>query len=181
MGYSTEFEGSFLITPPIAPEHANYIRSFNETRHMKLKENEAENLSDSARESADLPLGIEGAYFANPSFSNFGSKAPFVLDHNHPPTGQPGLWCQWTVPLGSSTLEWDEGEKFYEWVAWLRYLIEHFFGPWNYRLNGQVSWDSEDGTSGVIILSDNEMNVQIRNHPLCDREELDLSDIPVEA
>lgn len=60
-----------------------------------------------------------------------------------------------------TAIEWDEGEKFYDYVGWIQYLIKHFFGPWGYVLNGSVTWEGESkGDMGRIIITDNAVSTQ---------------------
>lgn len=74
-------------------------------------------------------------------------------------TCQPGLWCQWIVREiddGKQVLEWDGGEKFYNYVEWLKYLIEHFFETWGVKLNGEIEWVGEDTNDrGKIVVIEN--------------------------
>lgn len=78
---------------------------------------------------------------------------------------QPGLWCQWVikeVDEGEQILEWDGGEKFYNYVEWLKYLINHFFEPWGTKLNGEINWSGEEtGDLGKIVVTDNIVKVQV--------------------
>jgi len=74
--------------------------------------------------------------------------------------GQPGLWCQWVPTPGGTRLEWDEGEKFYDYCEWLFYMIAHFFIPWGRILDGEVQWVGEaQGDCGRIIVTNNIMAV----------------------
>ena len=75
---------------------------------------------------------------------------------------QPGLWCQWIVEHGDvQVLQWDGGEKFYNYVEWLKYLINHFFEPWGVLLNGEIDWYGEDRSDiGKIIVKDNVVTVK---------------------
>ena len=83
-----------------------------------------------------------------------------VVDCNQPPQGQPGLWCQWIPTNTLDGLEWDEGEKFYHYVEWLEYLIEHFLTPWGLSISGEVSFQGEDPTDcGVIKVVHNKVTV----------------------
>ena len=77
---------------------------------------------------------------------------------------QPGLWCQWIVEQNpihepdviEHVLSWDGNEKFYYYVEWLQYLIDHFFSKWDVKLNGEIEWIGEDPDDfGKIIVSDN--------------------------
>lgn len=126
---------------------------------------------DKLREKVELPAGIEGEFYVG-SPANMGqNRCESIIDFNRPPTTQPGLWCNWTVgdiyetPLSEALLEekgvaqtivWDEGEKFYNYVEWLEYLIKSFLIPWGYTLNGEVQWRGEDWSdNGTISVTDN--------------------------
>jgi hypothetical protein len=53
-------------------------------------------------------------------------------------------------------LEWDGGEKFYNYEEWLEYLIAHFFNRWGYTLSGCVRWSGEDTDDvGTLAVEDN--------------------------
>ena len=68
----------------------------------------------------------------------------------------PGIWCQWEPNEDGTALIWDEGEKFYEYEAWIEYLIDNYLKPWGYVLNGVVSWDGDDSEdNGDITIEDN--------------------------
>jgi hypothetical protein len=73
---------------------------------------------------------------------------------------QPGLWCQWVPNNDGTAIVWDEGEKFYEYVAWIEYIVEHFISRWGYVLNGEVNWTGEDSDDrGIIKITDNEVKI----------------------
>lgn len=73
---------------------------------------------------------------------------------------QPGLWCQWVPNASGTAIVWDEGEKFYDYIEWIEYLITHFLAPWGYKLNGEVSWEGEEsGDLGIIEITDNVVRV----------------------
>ncbi len=74
---------------------------------------------------------------------------------------QPGLWCQWVPNDDGTVIEHDGREKFYEYTAWIEYLIHHFLGPWGYKLNGDVYWDGEESDDkGLIEIKDNVVKVK---------------------
>jgi hypothetical protein len=119
MGYHTDFEGDFTVTPPLEHQDAMELFAFSDMRH-------------------DTPE-----------------------DCNEPPAGMPGLWCQW-VPVDmteeglSSAIGWDGGEKFYDYVEWIEWLIANMLGPKGYVLNGIVSWEGEESADmGQIVIKDN--------------------------
>lgn len=63
---------------------------------------------------------------------------------------------------GGGTVEWDGGEKFYDYVDWLWYIIEHFLKPWGYTVNGEVRWCGEDDEDrGTIVVVDNEVSTRL--------------------
>ena len=81
----------------------------------------------------NLPAGIDGEYFVGGGGCAGQKHDRSIIDYNRPPRTQPGLWCQWVVTKtqdGTDVIAWDGGEKFYDYVEWLCYLIEHFFKPW---------------------------------------------------
>jgi hypothetical protein len=183
MGYTTDFTGSFAIDKPLKPEHAGYLRAFSASRRMgrltqedldagRLKEikrkayrmvetdewEPCDGLPDPARTVVGLPVGPCGAYFVGGSGFADQDDDDSIIDHNLPPEGQPGLWCQWVPNEEGTTIEWDGGEKFYGYVEWLRYLIHHFLGKWGYVLSGEVEWQGEDGRDrGKIVVVNNEV------------------------
>lgn len=181
MGYTTNFTGKFQLDRPLAPQHAAYLRMFSETRRMARDPAIAATLPDPIREAARLPIGPHGTYFVGGN-GDFGQEYdPSVLNNNHPPGlpgwnvsgesyedhrkaceaavaagAQPGLWCQWVPSEDGTAIEWDEGENFYEYTLWLRYLIENFLRPWGYVLNGKVRFQGEDSDDrGAVIVEDN--------------------------
>lgn len=107
----------------------------------------------------DAIYGLEGEYFVN------DDESTGVIDYNCPPgqksygnkfngKGQPGLYCQWVT--GGHTLEWDGNEKFYSYIEWLHYLINHFFSKWGVLLNGEIEWEGEESSDlGKIVVVDN--------------------------
>jgi len=159
MGYTTDFDGDFTVAPQLRPEHRIYLEAFAGIRHVQRDAAETAKLSDPVREAAGLPVGEAGAYYV-------GDDGRAVLDPNHPPAGQPGLRCQWRPLDEGAAFGWDGGEKFYDYVAWLDYLIERFLEQWGYRLDGTVTWQGEDQDDrGVITIEANQRRVTRRTEP----------------
>jgi hypothetical protein len=127
--------------------------------------------------------GNDGEYFARNDGSSGQSQDKSILDFNTPPGQlthedyrimgpnayftenvrrtrdgecQPGLWCQWIINENGTELMWDGGEKFYEYIPWLKYYISHFFEKWGIKLNGEIRYQGEDhDDNGVIVVEDN--------------------------
>ena len=156
MGYTTDFSGSFSLNTPLTDAHAAYLRTFAETRRMERKQTIASTLPDPIRKAVGLPIGKQGAYFVGGG-GDFGQGIDAsVINSNDAPFGQPGLWCQWVPTQDNNGIEWDGGEKFYHYVEWLSYIIEHFLMPWGYVLNGEVEWFGEDHSDrGKIVVANN--------------------------
>lgn len=155
MGYTTDFCGELIIKPKIKEQHTAYINKFNETRRMKRNPEVAITMPDPIRSAADLPIGDEGCYFVGGNGFAGQGRDNSIIDYNDSPKDQPGLWCQWRINEDGN-LEWDHGEKFYDYIDWIRYLIANFFKPWGYTLNGEIKWEGEDNDDfGTIIVNDN--------------------------
>jgi hypothetical protein len=162
MGYDTEFSGKFTFDKPLNPAQINYLKAFNATRRMQRNAEITATYPDPVRLAVGLPIGEEGGYFVGDT-ENFGqNNTPDVTDYNNPPEGQPGLWCKWEPTDDGSAIVWDGGEKFYLYIKWIEYMIEHFLIPWGLVLNGVVEWDGEsNGDLGVIEISNNVVKVII--------------------
>ena len=159
MGYSTDFYGSLSISRPLTEKERDYINLISNTRRMKRDVTKLMNLykgehgnpfaTDTTPEAI---YGCEGEYFAKDD--NYSDSS--VIDQNRPPKQQPGLWCQWVISDDGTMLEWDGGEKFYEYVAWLKYYINHFFAKWGVMLNGEITWEGEESSDlGKIVVTNN--------------------------
>lgn len=130
MGYSTEFNGDFAITPPLTAAQVAELMELAGRRHD------------------------EGGY----RDLRDGEWRPGL-----PRTDAPGVWCQWIPNREGTALEWDGGEKFYNYVEWLAYLIEHYIAPWGRTLDGEVEWQGDDDDdAGMIRVAANEIETAER-------------------
>lgn len=192
MGYTTDFWGEFDVEPPLTNEHRAYLTAFAGTRRMKRNAEITATYPDPLREAVGLPVGEDGGYYVGDTADFGQTPSPDVVDYNAPPGAmpyeirretfgsdfqkgweeerrriaageqQPGLWCQWIPDESGTAIRWDEGEKFYEYVPWIRYLIEHFLKPWGYTLNGEVEWSGEETDDrGKIVVTNNEVTVLV--------------------
>jgi len=161
MGYDTDFVGCFNVTPTLKPEHATYLEKFSETRRMERDASKAELLDDPVRVATGLAIGEEGGYFVGGGGFAGQDHDASVLNYNTPPNGQPGLWCKWSSENNGNQIGWNGNEKFYNYIEWIEYLIEHFLKPWGYSLTGTVEWAGE-GTEdrGRICITDNVVRIQ---------------------
>lgn len=108
MGYSTYFNGNVQIDPPLNKDEISYLKDFALSRRRY-------------RQKGALYIGNTENYET--------SVEEDVIDNTRPDPDQPGLWCQWTPSDDGTTLEWDQGEKFYQSAAWMKYIVENLLAP----------------------------------------------------
>ena len=163
MGYTTIFRGSFQFNTKVPEKIADYIKKFSRTRHMRRNVDQIKLMYPDWKDRCWAGfLGLEGEYFLDTEFDY--CKNPSILDINAPPLTQPGLWCQWIISEDRKHLEWDGGEKFYNYKEWLEYLIKNFFAPSRLVLNGKVKWQGEDENDrGVLIVRSNSVSESFDN------------------
>lgn len=144
MGYTTEFEGSFDLDKPLKPAHAEYLRTFSETRRMQRNPVVAAKMPDPIREAVSLPIGEDGGFFVGGKGHMGQNDDSSIINYNHVPAGQPGLWCKWAPNEDGTAIVWNGAEKFYNYIEWIVYLIEKFLQPWGYCVDGTVRWQGEE-------------------------------------
>lgn len=177
MGYTTYFNGNFEIKErnsgnPINEELKIYINRFSLTRRMTRDNNKIKEVYPNWEELCfHGNLGTNGEYF----IGERGFTDESVINYNGS-SPQPGLWCQWIIN-NKGELVWDSGEKFYNYVEWLEYLIKNFFEPEGYILNGEVTFEGEDDDDfGVIVCKDNHVNINY-GYRIMNLSELDTNEL----
>lgn len=186
MGYTTDFHGEWAVTPPLTPEQVTYLHAFARVRAC-WNPVQLEGIPDPIREAVGLPVGNQGRYFtghlrvhadanrevpwpefkAAPGFA--GVRAgwidrqaellvkPTLFDS---PTDEPDYPCQWVPTPEGDFIEWDQGEKFYDYVEWIEYLIHHFFKRWGNVLDGDIEWFGEEHWDrGIIRIVGNQVSI----------------------
>lgn len=146
MGYSTEFEGGFTVNKKVDKKTYDLLVGLVTTRRMK-------------RAGLDSEIyGIEGEFYVEED--NDTPKQGTIVDVNEPPKTQPSLWCQWKIQGDKQTIEWDGDEKFYNYIEWIKYIVNRILKPKGYVLNGAVRWRGDDfGDVGSIFVKDNEITI----------------------
>jgi hypothetical protein len=104
-------------------------------------------------------------------FGEFQLNKPLTVEHckvlvdfhderHEDQTKFPSYWCQWIPNEGATAIVWDETEKFYNYVDWIKYLIEKYLSPWGYELNGEVEWHGDEyGDIGKIVVEHNVVKI----------------------
>jgi hypothetical protein len=142
------FEEIHRLFHALSRSYADYLRAFSQTRRMRRSAPAAQSLRDPLREAVGLPIGEQGEYHVG--------DGDAVTDYNHPPGGQPGLWCGWTPNEDGTAIVWNRREKFYDYVEWLEYLVVRFLAPWGYVLDGEMTWQGERQTDkGILRVREN--------------------------
>jgi len=173
MGYSTDFNGSLKLSRQATEEERDYINLISDTRRMKRDVNKLMELYQgkygnpfAVDNTPESIYGEFGEYFVKDTSDSS------IIDHNCAPgeshygspkstkIGQPGLWCQWVIDEYGYELEWNGAEKFYNYIEWLKYLIDRFFEPWGIKLNGEIEWQGEDiSDRGKIVVIENVVKI----------------------
>ena len=160
MGYTTEFLGRLEFSRPLSKQMTNYINDFSTIRHMKRDNEKIKEVYPNWKERCFFGyLGDEGEFFISNTKSLGQDKDDSVLDYNEPSLKQPGLWCQWIVSEDGKYLMWDRGEKFYNYIEWLEYIIENFVKTQDkLKVNGYLVYMGEDVHDiGIIEVKNNMM------------------------
>lgn len=162
MGYTTDFNGRFDVKPALDEETRDYLDAFSRTRRMARDPKTVKEMDpDWESHCFKGQLGPQAAYYVKvDDLRNYGQgDDASILDYNRPPEGQPGLWCQWVPSPDSAGIEWDGGEKFYNYIEWLAYIIDNFLAPSGHVVNGTVRWRGEEFDDvGMITVRDNEVS-----------------------
>lgn len=78
-----------------------------------------------------------------------------VFDLRPVPAGAPDTYCQWVITKDRLHIQWDGVEKFYAYVEWLQWLVDHKFTPASLTLSGTVKYSGEDiEDCGTISIQD---------------------------
>jgi hypothetical protein len=65
--------------------------------------------------------------------------------------GFPGFWCDWVPTEDGEGIEWNGGEKFYDYEKWLQLIIDTYLTPWGIKLTGKVEYQGEEiGDHGTV-------------------------------
>jgi hypothetical protein len=169
MGYTTTFKGEFRLNKSLRPEHKAYLHRFSEMVHLPLKEDMLQSLSDPLRLIVGLPVGKYGMYFTGLIEGQFSSLEDGLSAYSGGPAEQfvdpekdlfqsfPSHYCKWIPTTDGCGIQWNRVEKFYGYVGWLRFLLDHFLIPWGYELSGTVFWQGEQGEHGTITVENQQV------------------------
>jgi len=151
MRYTTEFYGEFKINKKVDKKTYDLLKGIAETRRIK-------------RGNLPKKYGVEGEFYCK-NVDDFGqSKNPNegkIINYSIPPKTQPSLYCQWLIQKDRQTIQWNGGEKFYNYIEWIKYLIKAILKPRGYFVNGEVEWQGEKPEDfGKIIIKNNVITIK---------------------
>ena len=155
MGYDTEFEGSFKLSRRVTPDEFDYMRRFNFTRHEAFDVDKLIAEFGDSRGLKGLGYGERGEYYVSVSDDYCPREERCVLRG----ASDKSSWCHWKLTDDGTRLVWDEGEKTYDYIHWLRVVIR-ILTHWGITLSGSVNWHgSDEYDDGNIALIKNRMIV----------------------
>ena len=160
MGYNTEFVGSINIDKKVDIETKQFLKGLSSTRRVSRNIYVlAERLAISAKECLEKYGEYGKHYFDLESMGQ--NKTEDVLNYNHPPADQPGLWCDWCLGEDDQSIVWNQSEKFYEYIQWMKYIIKELEMR-GYNLNGTIEWyGEEDDDKGCIEVVNNNVKTKV--------------------
>ena len=158
MGYNTDFTGCIKINKPVDENTKNILFGLNNTRRMKRNVNKLAEILNISLEECVNKYGEEGEFYFIDDNEMGQSHTKDITNFNEPPTSHPGLWCNWRLNEKNNTIEWDEMDKFYDFIEWMEYLV-NILSNRGYILNGKISWEGEDrDDTGTITVENNKVS-----------------------
>lgn len=79
----------------------------------------------------------------------------FYAEFTDTPDTIPDAYLQWEPNDDGTEIVWNGGEKFYEYIHWLRWLVKHYLKPHGLVINGDVRWQGDEVEDSSVIVADN--------------------------
>ena len=161
MGYSTDFNGEIKISPKLKANDKEFLDKFFQIRHMKRDMSKLKGISKNAIKE----FGKDGCFYLK-DYDNFNEMFDDKTIINVNNSGDmPSLWCDLEIveENGESFIQWNGSEKTYGVNVengWFTWLIDNFFKPCGYVLNGEMTWQGEeDDDIGTIKIENNNVSL----------------------
>jgi len=164
MGYTTDFTGSININKKVDKSTKELLDGLSSTRRMKRNPEKLAIILGISEEECINKYGEDAKHYFDNS-GNYGNLGQHMTDdivnYNYPPANHPGLWCNWCLGENEQSIEWTGGEKFYEYIQWMKYIVNELEMR-GYTLNGSIQWEGEDERDkGCILVTDNNVSFLI--------------------
>ena len=161
MGYTTEFKGEFKFDRELDETTKNILVGLNKTRRMKRSVDKLAMMYGMKVSKVVDKWGAEGEFYYDNIDIGGQMMDRSVIDYNTAPSTQPSLQCCWMYDETNNSIKWDGTEKFYNYMEWIKYLIDRVIEPKGYVLNGEVDWRGEHpGDFGKLVVYDNTVLVE---------------------
>lgn len=151
------FKGKLCTDKPVNKELYEYINKFAKTTHVR-RDPEILKQDPNWKECAFCGLGEP----------TFGTKdAAFFAGYNDTSIQYyiacetaPSKHCNWYM-TDLSSLEWNGASDNKNYFAWLDFLIQNFFKPCGYILNGSIHFSNNEDSAdfGCIVCKDNVLQI----------------------
>ena len=120
MGYTTDFTGSIKINKKVDESTKEFLRGLSSTRRMKRDPEKLAKILGISEEECLLKYGEDAKHYFDTSGNLGQNNSDDIVNYNHPPSNQPGLWCNWCLGEDEKSIEWTGAEKFYEYIPWMK-------------------------------------------------------------
>ena len=157
MGYSTDFNGKIKISPKLKDNDKEFLDKFFQIRHMKRDMTKLKDIS----EDLIKECGKDGCFYLK-DYDGIKEMADVKTIININDSGDmPSFWCDLEIveEIGETFIQWNGSEKTYGVNVengWFTWLIDNFFKPCGYVLNGEMTWQGEyDDDTGTIKIENN--------------------------
>ena len=158
MGYSIELDGKIKISPKLKTFDKEFLDKFFQIRHMKRDMSKLKGISKNAIKE----FGKDGCFYLKDYYDDIKEMPDDKTIININDCGDmPSLYCDLEIveDNGESFVQWNGSEKTYGVNVengWFNWLIDNFFKPCGYVLNGEMTWQGEDDDdTGTIKIENN--------------------------
>ena len=157
MGYSIDLDGKIKISPKLKDNDKEFLDKFFQIRHMKRDMTKLKDIS----EDLIKECGKDGCFYIK-DYDGIKEMTDDKTIININDSGDmPSLWCDLEIveENSESFVQWNGSEKTYGVNVengWFTWLIDNFFKPCGYVLNGEMTWQGEyDDDTGTIKIKNN--------------------------
>ena len=155
MGYTTYFKGEIVIDNRVDKNTKAFLDGLCSTRRMRRNPEILAKILGIDYLECLQKYGEDAKHYFEDSGNLGQSNTEDVINYNHPPANQPGLWCNWCLGEDERSIVWNGGEKFYSYVEWMKYIVDELVDR-GYNLTGDINWEGEDECdTGTIMVRNN--------------------------
>lgn len=175
MGITTYFDGAFTLEPALTRDQVRTIKQVSKHRHSN-DSHPFEPVDLVAQVPYEMPArGVKLAPVTRERATS-GAEYDGDMEGSERAWPFPSIWCDWEVSEDGTRLRWNEGEKFYNYEGWLRFLIAQFLVPWEVTISGRVEFCREDDeVSGSLCALGSRIHVTYGSPPIQSGKERHLT------